>query len=391
MKESQHTYAAAVESALSIAIDTGRIPGASYAVERDGNEVARGYLGLADMETAKPVTDRTLFQYASMTKPVTALAVADLVTRGGLSLDDRLTKFFPSLEPSPVTTIRFTRELTDLAEADDRVALQLAEQHLHSPPVPPLEAVTIRHLLTHSSGLGQGPGSSFRVGRAIGQAVSLEDRVCRFLSIPGDYQPGENHVYSPIVAFDILARIVEVVTATPFAEYLDSRIFRPAGMNSTGFSIPDDRLADLATMYTTGPTGLVPASTQRGRSEQPSGAQGLVGTLDDYIRFARILATQGTIDRVRVMSPAAIALLTDSGWNLESTLGEAHWGLGVAIVDQETDYRSRGSWGWSGRFGTHFYIDPARQETFVLMVNQWDIGGASSAVSRAAERALYRT
>lgn len=385
--------ATTVDAVIRSYLDRGLISGASYAVDRGGVEIETGVVGFADLETGRPLTEGSVFRLASMTKPITALAVTQLASEGQISLDDDVARYIAAFAEREVTTLTISDEEKSAALANPALADELADRFDAAPTTAPQRAVTVRDLLCHQSGWGHAGGGSFRaVDRAILESSTLAERVEAFSRIPADYQPGADSTYSGLVGFDVLARIIEIVTGENFDEHLRRRILHPAGMLTTDFEISLQttdlvRLCELKgeRVAAAGPAGTF---TQLGGAGGKGGSAGLVGTLGDYRRFAELLRSSGVLGRQRIVSSSAVSLLTLGGGNTSRLDPDTRWGLGVIVTDQPSDHRSIGAWGWSGHYGTHFYVDPEHDETLVLMTNRADIGGASSPLSADVEKAL---
>jgi CubicO group peptidase (beta-lactamase class C family) len=234
-----------------------------------------------------------------------------------------------------------------------------------SAPVPASRPITIRDLLTHTSGLvtpAQIPTE---------RNATLANFLPKFASEPLEFQPGTRWAYSNTVAFDLLARIVEIVSGTTYDKYLRERIFEPLGMRDTAHALDAAQKPRLATRYDVTPTGLQKTE----RPETPAyfgGGWGLNSTAQDYFRFAQMLANKGELDGKRLLSPRAVELM--SSVHIPDTLpgrqpGEA-WGLGVRVISdagRRNTWLSNGSFGWTGASGTHFWVDPDDHLVAVLM------------------------
>ncbi len=385
--------ATAVEAVIRSYLDRGLISGVSYAIDHGGVEIETGVIGFADLETERPLADGSVFRLASMTKPITALAVTQLVSEGLIGLDDDVARYLAAFAEQEVTTLSIPDEEKVAALADPALADQLADRFDAAPTTAPQRAVTVRDLLSHQSGWGHAGGGSFRaVDRAIHESSTLIERVEAFSRIPADHQPGEDSTYSGLVGFDVLARIIEIVTGENFDEHLRRRILHPAGMLTTDFEscLPTTelvRLCELRGERVVAAAGPTDTFIQLGAAGGKGGSAGLVGTLGDYRRFAELLRSGGVLGGQRLVSSSAVSLLTLGGGTTSRLAPDTHWGLGVIVTDQPNDHRSIGAWGWSGHYGTHFYVDPERDETLVLMTNRSDIGGASSPLSADVEKA----
>ncbi|HKI37487.1 MAG TPA: serine hydrolase [Gemmataceae bacterium] len=340
-------------------IDEHRIAGAVTLVARRGRVVHFEAYGLRDVEGKRPMAKDTLFRMASSTKPVTGVAVMMLVEEGKVRLSDPVSKFIPEF-----------KELQVAVERDGKVELVPAER-----------PITIRDLLTHTSGLGSGgPGTRKAPPEALrpGGEDTLADYVQRLAKVPLDFQPGSRWSYSGLAGIDTLSRVVEVVSGRPYDEFLRERVFEPLGMKDTSFlHQTDDRNTRLASIY----RGIGDKLEKlppflRFPKGYFSGAGGLISTAEDYFRFAQMLANGGELDGKRLLSPRAVELLSSNqvgemfGGQLGRPTGMG-FGLTVEVVVDPVragTFRSEGSYGWDGAFGTHFWVDPKAHLVAVFLV-----------------------
>lgn len=294
-----------------------------------------------------------IFRLMSMTKPVVAVAILMLVEEGTVKLGDPVSRFIPAL-----------KDLQVAIPADGGPGASAAAPPARTAPVAPRREITVRDLLTHTSGL---------VGAVpVGDREALAGYVPRLASVPLDFQPGTRWAYSPQAGFDVLARIVEVASGQSFDALTRERIFVPLGMNDTSFD-PARGAGRVATLYRNTERGLVPAPNPRFMNGVHfSGAGGLLSTAEDYLAFAQALANGGAWKGVRLLSPRSIdllrtALVTSATPGLPAGVG---FGLGVRVLADpgaRNSLLSEGSFGWSGAFGTHFWVDPKEQIVGILM------------------------
>ncbi|MFS8609432.1 MAG: beta-lactamase family protein [Gammaproteobacteria bacterium] len=357
-------------------IEAGSFSGAVTLVARHGKIAHLEAHGLMDIDAKTPMRTDAIFRLASMTKPVTAVAVLMLVEEGRIRLTDPVSKYLPSFENQKVAVIRNPS----------------AGGGYGGPPpeydtVPAERDITIADLLTHTSGFMSG-----RVGNAESQAfyARREEIGLRLVDemgqMPLDFQPGSRWSYSAVGGFDVLARIVEVVSGQSFAEFLQSRLFGPLGMKDIFYWPNDAQRRRLAKTYMGGPNGLQPRPDPDSMSSPVyfSGAGGLMGTAEAYARFAMMLANGGELDGVRILSPRAVKLMgsavieeglegLNTGIHPSRPPGEG-FGLGVSVVADPVARRSlvsKGSFGWSGFYGTYFWVDPEANLVALLMVQTY--------------------
>ncbi len=252
--------------------------------------------------------------------------------------------------------------------------------------------ITIKDLLTHTSGLASATvGPCFEQSTALTASIqtgqSLKDLIPRIGQVPLSFQPGAAWEYSPGYGFDTLAHIVELVSGTPIDRFLQERIFEPLGMPDTGFTVPPSDLQRLAVSYLRTPQGLRAQTTQirilalqtDPNNRYYSGGGGLVGTADDYARFAMMLANGGQLDSERVLSRRTVALMASNhigSLPLDRSIGDMRgyrFGLGVRTLDDPAEANtlaSRGTFGWAGAFGTNSWIDPAEQMVGLMLIQR---------------------
>ena len=311
-------------------IDGRRIAGAVTLVARKGKVIHFEAHGLLDVEGKRPMARDALFRMASSTKPVTGVAVMMLVEEGKIRLADPVSKFIPEF-----------KDLKVAATKDGKVEL-----------VPAGRPVTIKDLLTHTSGLASG-GDGTKTARPEtlrpGDEDTLESYVARVAKVPLDFQPGSRWRYSGLAGIDALARVVEVASGRPFDKFLRERVFQPLGMKDTFFlHRGGDGNARMACIYRGTGKGLekVPSFLQFPRGYH-SGAGGLVSTAEDYFRFAQMLANGGELGGKRLLSPRAVALLSSNhvGEMFGGQLGRPQ-GMGFGLtVEMVTDPVRAGTYG----------------------------------------------
>jgi len=344
-------------------IDTKDFAGAVTLVARRGKVVHLEAHGLMDLESGKPMRTDTLFRMASMTKPVTAVAILMLLEENRLVLADPVSKFIPEFRNPKVAVWNMPN---DPKGAGTKL-------------IPADRDITIQDLLTHTSGLAtgtEGPAGDFVRRANLGQGGSLAERVKRLAGLPLHFQPGTQWEYTGTYGFDILGRIVEIQSGKNLDQFFTQRIFEPLGMKDTFFTIPQNRMADVATLYTKTEQGLskpAPAAPSPAGVEYFSGAGGLTGSAQDYLQFCQMLLNGGTLNGTRLLSRKTVELMTENAiGNLdlrnyldgEQPLRGYGFGLGVRIRKSSGAsgwLGSIGDYGWAGANGTYFWIDPKEQ------------------------------
>jgi len=346
------------------------IPGGVTLLARHGKIAHLGTYGMMDVEAGKPMTPDTIFRIASMTKPITSVAVMMLYEEGHFRLHEPVSKFIPAFKEMHVLPPE---------DAEDSVS-----------PVPAIRQITIWNLLTHTSGLTYHWNE--RLGPTYNEAgithgllqdeSTLAEKMKILATIPLLHQPGEKVEYG--LSIDVLGYLVEVVSGMPFNEFLAERIFKPLRMTDTHFFIPETKRERLATVYErTGggpimrkskePTvqGSVIYSTDypyNGPQTYFSGGAGLVSTASDYARFTQMMLNGGELDGVRLLSRKTVEFMTTD--QLAAMGVGSGFGLGFSIVRDASNLRdigSVGAYGGGGFFFTSFFIDPQEQMLGLFM------------------------
>jgi CubicO group peptidase (beta-lactamase class C family) len=342
----------AMDAFLEASAAMGIHSGSVAMLAHRGRVVHATTAGYADIDSKRPMTLDTRFRIASMTKPVTAVAALTLIEDGRLDLDDLVARYIPEAKGLRVATSRDRN-------GDGTI-----------PSVPLATPLTVRHLLTFTAGIGNEEddsdlGRAWKARNIYFGVGSLADRVKRLMTAPLYEEPGRTWRYG--WTSDVLARVVEVASGEPLDRLLETRIFAPLGMRSTGYLPPDHQRGDLATMYTQDEDGnLVRVETPRSdASGWTPGGSGLVSTAGDFMRFALMLWNGGIYDGARILSPESVALMTrphvTSGVLEDWGIDGVGWGLGVAVVldaDATPMIDRTGDYWWTGFYGTNFFVSP---------------------------------
>ncbi len=332
-------------------IDDGHLPGFLTVVAKNGKIVHFQPLGMRDVENKKPIEADTIFRIYSMSKPITSVAVMILYDEGKIKLDDPVEKYIPAFKNMKI----FNKEQTETHDAKNKM--------------------TIKHLLTHSSGLTYGWGNKpvdkhYAELKIFQKGSGLSDMVEKLAKIPLVFEPGERWNYG--VSTDVLGYLVEVVSEMPFEKFLQTHIFQPLGMVDTAFSVPKAKVERFAALYRpTEAGGLrlarnVPLATDD-LTFFPSGGGGLVSTAADYLRFCQMLLNGGELEGVRILQADTVELMRHP--HLQYGKNGA-FGLGFHVVtrkDTEKNKRATGAYSWGGAAATTFWIDPANELVAVLM------------------------
>lgn len=356
-------------------IDKKLLVSAAYAVVYKGKTIYKNAIGDRDIESGLPLKCDTVMRLASMTKPITGIAVMRQVERGALSLDDEVCKYIPSFSDMKVAIIG----------GDGKI----------SGEYPARSRLTVRDLLNHSSGLGEGEAGNIAwKNYHIKDGDTLSSLVPRFGEQLLDFEPHTKAIYSWTQAFDTAAYLVELTSGEEFEEYLKKHILYPLGCFDTCYTPDAGQRERMMKMYDARDGKITPVN-MRGRifadipdSYRAAGAS-MVGTLDDYLKIAGMLAGDGEYGGVRILKPETVRLMRTDSLTEECEKGETeHWGLSMRVIMKKTadQLLNPGSYGWSGAYGTHFFIDPSLDLYGVYMKNLLDGGGAGADTAREFER-----
>jgi CubicO group peptidase (beta-lactamase class C family) len=356
----------ALQDLLNRHVLAGTIPGAVAALGAGNAEVVAA--GVASIDGG-PMRESAIFRIQSMTKAITSVAALRLVEAGRLELDHSLVDWLPELADRPVL-------LTPTAELDDTV--------------PACRAITLRHLLTNTSGYGMAlQASPLQQAMAANAteagpqppAMGPDEWLRRLTELPLAFQPGEGWRYHH--SFSVLGILISRVTGRPLGEHLAEDILEPLGMTDTAFWVPDGKLDVLPAAYRHGDQGLVeiePAGGGFYAGPPPFDVSHseLVSTAADYYRFARMLAEGGRVNGQPVMSPEHLREMTSDQVPAACKTADSFfpgfwdgtgWGFGVAI---KTAGPQRGRFGWSGGLGTDFFVD--QDGTVGILLTQVEMG-----------------
>ena len=378
-------------SSIAEAVDAGLISGAVTLVWHRGNVLQVNEIGQRDVEAKLPMRRDTIFRIASMTKPVTVAAAMALVDQGRLALSDPVTRWLP----------------------------ELADMRVLADPTGPLDVtvgarrpITIDDLMTHRSGLAY----SFSVGGPIARAyaqVSLRQDQDQWLSevaaLPLVHQPGDRLTYSH--ATEVLGILLSRIEGKSLQTVLAERILDPLGMADTGFFIAPDKRNRAATMYRLDAQGglqhdvMGPIPVKEPRFCQ--GGASLVSTADDYLKFTRMLLSEGTLDGTRVLSPESVtAMRTDQlseDQKRHPFLGMPFWigrgfGLNLSVVTDPARSTQlfgpggAGTFSWPGAYGTWWQADPSNDLILIHLIQNYpDFTAPAAAVSGNTDMAKLQS
>ena len=337
-------------------VDDGKIPGALTMIAREGRLVHFEKFGTQDVATAKPIEFDTIFRIYSMTKPITSVAVMMLYEEGHFQLNSPVSEFIPAFKDMKVY-------------ANHGDAIVDAEREM-----------TIKHLLTHTSGLIYGGDWMHPINDRYREATffagDLAHMVQELGKIPLLHHPGDAWNYG--MSTDVLGYLVEVVSGMPFAAFLKKRIFEPLGMVDTDFSVPEEKADRYATLYEPTEDGSIQVMENAPVSSGPlsffhAGGAGLQSTAADYLRFCQMMLNEGELNDARLLGRKTVELMTmnhiQDDWQPLWRTGSG-FGLGFAVVTNVADTHTLGSLGtysWGGLASTTFWIDPVEELIAILM------------------------
>jgi CubicO group peptidase (beta-lactamase class C family) len=312
----------------------------------------------------------SMFRIASMSKPVAAVAILVLAEEGKVRLNDPVSRFIPA----------YANLELGIAKPAPAGPAPAAETGPGAPPpafykAPAAREITVLDLLTHTSGLMSGPMGNSAGNAAFSKRHEVGLKWTEELgATPLEFQPGTRWAYSAVAGFDALARIVEIASGQEYGAFLEQRLFGPLGMRDVTFWPSAEQRARLATVYQRRDGALVASENPDSMSGQKyhGGGGGIMTTAETYAQFAMMLANGGELKGARILSPRTVELMGSEF--IASTLpgrpaGEGY-GLGVRVVTNSAargTWLSDGSFGWSGAYGTHFWVDPKENLVGILL------------------------
>ena len=342
-----------------------QISGCAAAIYRRGECLFREFVGYGDAKKTMPLGKDSAFRLASMTKPVTAAAALICRQRGLLRLDAPVGEYLPEFSRM------FLARKTENGFARGEAAKT---------------PVTLLHLLTHSAGLGAGPAGDFQYHSVKPrEGDTLASAVNRYAGVWLDFEPGSAQMYSPVLGLDTVARVVEIVSGEPYGDFVRKNIFAPLDMKNTSYRLEDFEKKNIVLSCASRDGALEEFETLHNFDDFPAGytggGAGLLSTLDDYVKFAEMLR-RGAAGEGEILTKESVNLMKKP-WLSDSIEGVCdifNWGLGVRALRAQSDAQplSEGSFGWSGAYGSHFWVDPEKQVSAVYMHNSLTFGGAGA-------------
>ncbi len=339
-----------IAAAMRRMIDQHEIPGAVTVITTPAGVTHLGVIGHANAAATLPLKKNSIFWIASMTKPITAVAVLMLQDEGKLSIEDRLGKYLPEFAAS---------------------------------------TVTLKHMLTHTSGMGEATTEELK------SAKTLADLVPVYAKKPAFFPPGENWKYCQS-GINMLGRVVGVVAGQNLDVFLATRLFRPLGMKDTKFYLSEKQKPRLVTPVRNedgklidSTVALLNGQAATDRNRYPAANGGLFSTGPDYARFAQMLLRGGEVKGKRYLSEKSFALMTtNQTGTLKAGFIPGHaWGLGVGVVRDaqgQTAMSQPGTFGHGGAYGTQAWIDPKSGIALILMVQRANFKNSDDSPVRLA-------
>jgi len=354
------TTAAEIDAILQRAVQQGTIPGVVAMVTNKDRIIYEGAFGLMDVGNKKPMSKDTIFRIASMTKPVTSVAVMMLVEQGKLSLDDPVSKYLPSFKDREI--------IATFNAADATFTTQKASKE-----------VLIRHLLTNTSGLAYtfSNDTSNRLQRKLDKPAE---------ELPLLYEPGTRWTYSG--STKVLGQVVEKITGAGLDQFLDQRIFKPLELQDTSYVVPDGKTGRVVTTQRRENGKLIETPNPEKIQSPVAGDGGLNSTAADYIKFLQMFLNEGKWHGNTLLGKSSIQAMTKNeisdvivqtqqttdplrSQNFPIGAGRDKFGFGFQITTsnkENPNLRSPGSYTWAGIYNTHFWVDPKRQIAAVIMM-----------------------
>lgn len=380
---------ARLSNVMQAYVEDGRVAGGVAMILRQGQVAYHHAFGMADREAATPMQTDTLFRIASMSKAITSLAVMMLFEEGHFLLDDPISRYLPEFDREMEILVTRKGQGEGNEEESEPYRLEKARK-----------PITIRHLLTHTSGLTYGFLGQEHISGLYEQAGisdgliqtggTIGEMVEKLAAQPLVNQPGEAWQYG--LSTDVLGHLVEVVSGLPLDQYFREYIFKPLEMRDTHFFLSQDKVQRLATVYTPDDEGGIrPLDTDsmkidsalfsttfhyKGPRSYFSGGAGLASTSGDYARFLQMLLNGGELDGVRLLSPKTVQLMTSNQLGERNVPGlpGIKFSLGFSIdlgPGQSGQIGSEGLYSWGGFFNTVYWVDPAEDLIAVLMTQRY--------------------
>ncbi|HEY3403928.1 MAG TPA: serine hydrolase domain-containing protein [Ohtaekwangia sp.] len=360
-----------IDSTLKSFVDSGKVAGVSALIFEKNNEVYYNAFGYADREAKTPMDRKTLVRIFSMTKPVTGVALMKLYEQGAFQLDDPLSKYAPEFADMKVFKG---------VDASGKMILE-----------PVKRPITIRDITRHTAGFAINQdttalGKLLRETDPMNRTNTLSEMAKKLGSLPLAFHPGEQWSYGPSV--DVQAFLVERLSGKTFDQFLQENIFDPLGMKETRYVIPPGDTSRLAALYYRNDDDGILSHVRDSQADtfyvrkwaMVPGGWGLTSSVDDYMRFARMLVNEGTLDNATILKPETVKLMATS--HLSDSITQRMWlpnkgqvGFGIDFAvrlrtpqSEEENNGTVGEFFWDGAASTLFWVDPVNELTAVLFV-----------------------
>lgn len=357
---------ARIDSTLKSFVDAGSIAGVSALIFEKNKEVYYNAFGYANREEKRPMDRNTIVRIYSMTKPITGVALMTLYEQGAFQLDDPLSKYAPEFA---------NMKVYKGVDASGNLILEPAKR-----------PITIRDLTRHTTGFAVGtelPGLKELVQKVdpMNPNNTLSEMAKKLATLPLAFHPGDQWAYGCSV--DVQAYLVELLSGKPFDRYIKEKILDPLGMHHTRYVVPKQERKNLAVLYRSNDNKLTPATDENFNLQKwplTPGGYGLTSTLDDYMKFARMLVNKGKLGKAVILKPETIKLMSTS--HLSDTITQRMWlpskgqvGFGIDFAVRTRPPASKeenngvvGEFFWDGAASTLFWVDPVNDITAVMFV-----------------------
>lgn len=360
---------AKIDAMLQKAVSDNEIPGAVALIARNGKIVLHKAYGMADHASGRSMDKNTIFRIASQTKAITSTAVMMLWEEGKFKLDDPISKYIPEFGKAQI--------LDTFNEQDSTYTTKPAE-----------DQITIRDLITHTSGIGYGVIDGDERFKKIyakagitdlftTESISIEQSVKKLAKLPLHHNPGEKFTYSE--GIDVLGYLIEVISGMQFDKFLKTRIFDPLGMEDTWFYLPKSKHDRLVSVQhkKNGKWEQYPVTfydtdyPKKGAQRFFSGGAGLSSTAKDYATFLQMYLNNGELNGTRILSRTTVQSIMGNQIGTIWADGPKHHGLAFAVVNQRGEdsggIGSQGTFDWGGYFNTQYFADPKENIIGIIM------------------------
>ena len=360
---------AKIDAMLQTAVSENQVPGAVALIARNGKIIFHNAYGLADNASEKEMSDTAIFRIASQTKAITSTAVMMLWEEGKFQLDDPISKYIPEFREAQL--------LDTFNESDSTYTT-----------TPAKDQISVRDLITHTSGLGYGViDGDERFQKIYAKAgitdlfttadITIGESVKKLAKLPLHHNPGDAYSYSE--GLDALSYFVEVISGLPFDQFLRTRIFQPLGMNDTWFYLPEEKQDRLVTVQGIEDGKWSKYSETFYDTDYPikgakrffSGGAGLSSTAKDYATFLQMYLNGGELNGKRILSRTTVQSIMGNQTGALFGDGTKHYGLAFGVVNDKGQNAggigSAGTFEWGGYFNTQYFADPKEQIIGILM------------------------